>query len=56
MIVANDVSDRDIGFNSEDNEVVVLWQGGEQAIERTGKAVLARQLIDLIAHQLKSSN
>lgn len=56
MIVANDVSDRDIGFNSEHNEVVVLWEGGEQAIERTGKAVLARQLIDLIAHQLKSSN
>jgi len=49
MIVANDVSDRDIGFNSDINEVTVLWADGEQALARAGKGKLARQLVELIA-------
>ena len=49
MIVANDVSDQSIGFNSELNEAVVLWRDGEQALGRTGKSNLARQIIQLIA-------
>ena len=49
MIVANDVSDQSIGFNSELNEAVVLWSDGEQALARTGKGNLARQIIQLIA-------
>ncbi|MCB1848059.1 MAG: bifunctional phosphopantothenoylcysteine decarboxylase/phosphopantothenate--cysteine ligase CoaBC [Halieaceae bacterium] len=49
MIVANDVSDQSIGFNSELNEAVVLWNDGEQALARTGKGNLARQIIQLIA-------
>lgn len=49
MIVANDVSDQSIGFNSEQNEATVLWPGGEQALARTGKGSMARQIIQLIA-------
>ena len=49
MIVANDVSDQSIGFNSELNEAVVLWSDGEQALARTGKGNMARQIIQLIA-------
>ena len=52
MIVANDVSDQSIGFNSELNEAVVLWSDGEQALARTGKGNLARQIIQLIAGRL----
>ena len=52
MIVANDVSDQSIGFNSELNEAVVLWNDGEQALARTGKGNLARQIIQLIAGRL----
>ena len=52
MIVANDVSDRDIGFNSDENEVTVLWQDGEQALERASKTVLARRIVDLLASAL----
>ena len=38
MIVANDVSDRSIGFNSDNNQATVLWPGGEQALPLTGKS------------------
>ena len=34
MICVNDVSQSDIGFNSDDNAVTVLWQNGERAFER----------------------
>ncbi|WP_455199775.1 bifunctional phosphopantothenoylcysteine decarboxylase/phosphopantothenate--cysteine ligase CoaBC [Kaarinaea lacus] len=55
MIVANDISRRDIGFDSEDNEVAVYWQGGEQTFEKASKSQIARQLIQLIAQQLNAS-
>jgi phosphopantothenoylcysteine decarboxylase / phosphopantothenate---cysteine ligase len=48
MIVANDVADRGIGFNSDDNEVTVIWPGGQKALDRASKANIARQIIELI--------
>ncbi|MGD8567270.1 MAG: bifunctional phosphopantothenoylcysteine decarboxylase/phosphopantothenate--cysteine ligase CoaBC [Gammaproteobacteria bacterium] len=55
MMVANDVSRQDIGFDSEDNEVTVYWQGGEQSLPKTSKAKLARQLIQQIAERYYAS-
>lgn len=52
MIVANDVSDRSIGFNSDLNAATVLWPGGEQALERASKNTIARQVVALIARLL----
>jgi phosphopantothenoylcysteine decarboxylase / phosphopantothenate---cysteine ligase len=52
MIVANDVSDQSIGFNSDENEVTVLWREGEQVLEKAGKGTLARQIVALIASKL----
>lgn len=49
MIVANDVSDNEIGFNSEQNEVTVIWDGGEEALARAGKLSLAGKIVELIA-------
>ena len=54
MIVANDVSDLSIGFNSDHNEATVLWADGEQLVGRTGKANMARQIIQLIAARIKT--
>lgn len=54
MIVANDVSQSDIGFNSDDNEVSVIWPEGEQKLPLSGKAMIARQIIDLIAQQINA--
>lgn len=49
MIVANDVADQTIGFNSNDNAVTVLWRDGQQTLERASKSVIARQIVHLIA-------
>lgn len=52
LVIANDVSDRTIGFNSEDNEVLVVELSGSEAIPKINKAILARQLIARIAEML----
>ena len=49
MIVANDVSGSETGFNSDDNEVIVVWPGGEELLERAGKPTIARQIIARVA-------
>lgn len=51
MIVANDVSRTDIGFNSDENAATAIWPEGQQAFAAMSKTTLARQLIDLIAHR-----
>ncbi len=52
LVIANDVSQSDIGFNSDQNEVVVVGAGGEIAMPRASKAALAENLIALIAEQI----
>ncbi len=54
MIIANDVSDQSIGFNSDSNQATVLWADGEQPLPLGSKAAMARQVIALIARQLES--
>ena len=55
MIVSNDVSKKSIGFNSDENEVTVIWPGGEQILAQSAKANIARQIIALIADQLDTN-
>lgn len=55
MIIANDVTSSDTGFNSDDNQVVALWNSGEQAFDTMSKAQLSRQLIALIADQFAAA-
>ena len=54
MIAANDVSDSNIGFNSEQNALSVFWPQGEKILAMTDKKQLAQQLMQLVAEQLKS--
>lgn len=49
MIIANDVSDTCIGFNSDENQVHLVTADGAEALPRLSKTQLARQLIDRIA-------
>ena len=53
MIVANDVSNSDIGFNSDNNAVTVLWPGGSETLPETSKDRIAEQLIAAIAARYK---
>jgi len=53
MIVANDISRTDIGFDSPDNEVAVYWHGGNKQLPKASKTQIARQLIALIAEHYR---
>ena len=52
-IVANDVSQRGVGFGSDDNEVTLLFaDGGRHAIARAAKRAIADRLWGLLAARL----
>ena len=52
-LVANYVADVSIGFDSDQNEVLVIGRdGGVVRIERAAKAVIANRLLDLIVQRL----
>jgi phosphopantothenoylcysteine decarboxylase/phosphopantothenate--cysteine ligase len=55
MIVVNDVSRGDIGFNADTNDVMVIWSGGETHIAKADKAVVADQLVAAIGARLAAS-
>jgi phosphopantothenoylcysteine decarboxylase/phosphopantothenate--cysteine ligase len=55
LVIANDVSNTDIGFNSDNNAVSLIWQGGDQTLPISSKQQLARKLIDEIANRFHSS-
>jgi len=52
MIVANDVSDSEIGFNSDLNEATVLTPKTSINLPKANKTQLARNLIEIISEQL----
>jgi phosphopantothenoylcysteine decarboxylase/phosphopantothenate--cysteine ligase len=52
MIIANDVSAPGIGFNGDDNEVVVIWPDGHNALAKASKRQLSRKIIEIISQQL----
>ena len=54
LIVANDVSDASIGFDADQNEVIVIARDGSSTkIERAPKLVVANRILDLIVAHLK---
>lgn len=56
LIVANDVANPAIGFNSEDNAVSVIDRDlQETRFAQTSKGKIARQLIDFIANRLRQN-
>ena len=48
MIIVNDVANPDIGFNSEENAVTVIWNGGEENLPQASKMRLAELIMDRI--------
>ncbi|MEX1031826.1 MAG: bifunctional phosphopantothenoylcysteine decarboxylase/phosphopantothenate--cysteine ligase CoaBC [Cellvibrionaceae bacterium] len=53
LIVANDVSDAAIGFNSDDNAVTLIWVDREEILDKRNKRQLARDLIERIAEKIR---
>jgi len=52
LVIANDVSRTDIGFNSDDNAVTLVWPDTTQDLVLQSKAQLARELVQHIADAL----
>jgi phosphopantothenoylcysteine decarboxylase/phosphopantothenate--cysteine ligase len=49
MIAANQVGAEQTGFESNTNEILVMWPGGQQLLALDDKNAIAKQLIDLLA-------
>ena len=55
MIAANDVSQKDIGFNSEENALTVFWQDGEKSLPKADKRQIAFNLLEAVAERYMST-
>ena len=55
MIAANDVSNSDIGFNSDENALTLISKDSEHKLAQTSKTKLAQQLIEHVAEQLTTA-
>ncbi|MCO6545932.1 MAG: bifunctional phosphopantothenoylcysteine decarboxylase/phosphopantothenate--cysteine ligase CoaBC [Gilliamella sp.] len=56
LICANDVSDKTIGFNSDQNALILYWQNGEQTLPLSSKNQLATQLLQTVITRYKASH
>ena len=52
-IIANDVSNNDIGFNSDFNEVSIFYKNRKsEVIPKMNKALLANEIVEKINQEL----
>ena len=56
MVIANDVSKEGIGFNSDNNEVIIIAADGNNPLPAASKKQLARMIIEQIRDRLHSNN
>ena len=55
LIIANDVADATIGFDSDQNEVLVIGRDGTAArISKAEKSVIANRILDVVVARTKS--
>lgn len=54
FIVANDISDRSIGFQSDENAVTILGLDTELKIEKSPKRLVATKILELVTEKLLS--
>jgi phosphopantothenoylcysteine decarboxylase/phosphopantothenate--cysteine ligase len=52
LIVFNDVSRDDVGFDAPDNEVVLVSADGERRLEKAAKERIAAAILDVVAERL----
>ena len=53
LVVANDVADSTIGFDSDQNEVIVIGRDGSTTrIEKAAKITVANKILDLVVQRL----
>jgi phosphopantothenoylcysteine decarboxylase/phosphopantothenate--cysteine ligase len=47
-VVVNDISRRDIGFDTDENEVTIVTAGGDEPVPFGPKAEVARAILDVV--------
>ena len=55
LVVFNDVSRADIGFDASDNEVVIVSANGDRAVAKAPKPVVAAAILDEVERLLSSA-
>mgnify|MGYP000662487170 FL=1 len=50
LIIANDVSDESIGFDSEENEVTLITNSEEVLLDRSSKKKIAKRIVEFISN------
>jgi phosphopantothenoylcysteine decarboxylase / phosphopantothenate---cysteine ligase len=56
LIVFNDVSREDIGFDSEENEVTLIGKNGERRVKKAPKRAVAGAILDEVARLLEDAD
>ena len=52
LIVANDVSDQSIGFDSDENEVTLITKLEKKKIKKTSKKNVSKKIVEFIAQKV----
>ena len=52
LVVFNDVGRSDIGFDTDENEVVLISAGGEERLPKARKRAVAAAILDAVAERL----
>src|SRR5262249_60963992 len=56
LIVVNDVGRRDIGFDADENEVLILAKdGGREHVSRRGKREIADRILDALTRARRTA-
>ena len=53
LVVYNDVGRDDVGFESDDNEVVLVSHNGERTVAKAPKPAIARAILDEVERLLE---
>lgn len=53
LIIANNVADTQIGFNSDLNETIILWEKGKINMPTMSKRALSQKIITIISQHIK---
>ena len=56
LIVANDVSDKEIGFDSDENEVTLITHEEKQFIQKQNKRKISKNIIEFISGRINEQN
>jgi phosphopantothenoylcysteine decarboxylase/phosphopantothenate--cysteine ligase len=56
LIVANDVSNEEIGFDSDENEVTLITKTDQQLIPRQSKKKISKKIVEFISRRINEQN